>query len=170
MYIRAYSHLLYGLIALLFRRPYCHTGCIEQAPCNLVYNLGSMIDSCRWLLRRIPPAASQKTGQPVLGPVSYQPSWIARSTLGEGPGVRLRLYDVVRALALGLDAPKTQLDALSSRDITTSPVALFSCSAFLHTERSSFVALTGHPADRSGTTSWRRSANLHHYSLFEIQE
>ncbi len=37
------------------------------------------------LLRRIPPAASQETGEPVFGLVSCQSSWPINITLGEGP-------------------------------------------------------------------------------------
>ncbi len=54
---RAYCPMLYGPRALLFRGRYGHTGCIEQAPCHLGYNLGSMIGNCLRLLRRLSPAA-----------------------------------------------------------------------------------------------------------------
>lgn len=67
--IEAYCPLLYGLTVLLFRWYYGYTGCTQQAPCQLVYTPGSMIDTRCRLLKRTPSAASQKTEQPMPGPV-----------------------------------------------------------------------------------------------------
>ncbi len=97
-----------GLQPLFFGGPYGHTGCIQQAPCHLGYNLGSMTENGGDYLACL--AGRFSVNGVTSAWTSFLPTFVADyHHTWRRSRARVRLCTLGCAFALGLNAPKTSV-------------------------------------------------------------